>query len=272
MQNHNVNCIPYYQVDAFTSQPFCGNPAGVCPLTHWLSDEVLQAIAIENNISETAFFVPVEDGYHLRWFTPGCEVDLCGHATLATAWVLFNKLGYTGDTVRFHTRSGVLTVTRHGNEFCMDFPVTWPQPITVTQELTESLGLNEKDVIGVWKAPDLIVLLKDKAIIEAMEPDMNQLVQIDTRGVVCTAEAADDEPFDFISRWFGPQVGVNEDPVTGSAHTWLVPLWSTLLNKTEFCAQQGGARKGELRCVLRDDQRVELYGSARMTIEGKFFL
>lgn len=272
MQNHNANSIPFYQVDAFTSRPFGGNPAGVCPLTQWLSDEMLQAIAIENNISETAFFVPEEDGFHLRWFTPGCEVDLCGHATLATAWVLYNKLGYTGESARFHTRSGVLTVTRHGEEYCMDFPVTRPEPTAITPNLTESLGISENDIIGVWKAPDIIVLLRDKATIDTMEPDMNKLVQIKTRGVVCTAQGANDEPFDFISRWFGPQVGVNEDPVTGSAHTWLVPLWSTLLDKTEFYAQQGGARKGELRCVLRDDDRVELHGSARMTIEGRFFL
>lgn len=272
MQNHNANSIPFYQVDAFTSQPFGGNPAGVCPLTEWLSDDVLQAIAIENNISETAFFVPKEDGYHLRWFTPGCEVDLCGHATLAAAWVLFNKLDYAGESVVFHTRSGVLTVTRHGGEYCMDFPVTRPEPMAVTQELIASLGIHEEDILGVWKAPDIIVQLKDKALVEALDPDMNKLVRINTRGVVCTAEDVTEGPFDFISRWFGPRVGVNEDPVTGSAHTWLVPLWSTLLNKTTFYAQQGGARKGELRCVLRDDDRVELYGSAHMTIEGRFFL
>lgn len=272
MQNHSASSIPFYQVDAFTSRPFGGNPAGVCPLTQWLSDEILQAIACENNISETAFFVQKEDGYHLRWFTPACEVDLCGHATLAAAWVLFNKMDYAKESISFHTRSGVLTVTRHKGEYCMDFPVTWPEPMAATQDLIESLGIHEEDVIGVWKAPDIIVHLKDRAIVEALEPDMNKLVLINTRGVVCTAEGAADGSFDFISRWFGPQVGVNEDPVTGSAHTWLVPLWSTLLNKTEFCAQQGGTRKGELRCMLRDDDRVELYGSARMAIEGRFFL
>ncbi|MRS90065.1 PhzF family phenazine biosynthesis isomerase [Enterobacteriaceae bacterium RIT714] len=266
MTKRDVTVIPFYQVDAFTSQPFGGNPAGVCPLTEWLPDDVLQAIATENNLSETAFFVPAEDGYHLRWCTPAVEVDLCGHATLAASWVLFNKLGYVDEAIRFHTRSGVLTVSKSGDEFCMDFPAKAATEIAIPAGLLEALGITG-GAIGVWKSDDLIVLVDDKAIIDALSPDFNKLAVFETRGVIVTA--ADDQ-FDFVSRWFGPQVGVNEDPVTGSAHTFLAPFWAARTGKTELTAQQGGERKGTLRCIVRDDGRVELYGAARMTIEGQF--
>ncbi|MGY6036897.1 PhzF family phenazine biosynthesis protein [Aeromonas sp. AE23HZ002T15] len=268
MKNSGVTRLPFYQVDAFTSLPFGGNPAGVCPLETWLDDEVLQAIAIENNLSETAFFIPVADGYHLRWFTPGVEVDLCGHATLAAAWVLFNKLDHAGECIRFHTRSGLLTVTRSGQEYCMDFPAKTATRITPPAGLLASLGIDE-GVVGVWQSDDLIVLVNDRQIIDRLAPDFNTLVRFDTRGVIVTAA---DERFDFVSRWFGPQVGVNEDPVTGSAHTFLAPFWAERTGKRELIAQQGGARKGTLRCIVRDDGRVELYGEARMTIEGSFLL
>ncbi|MGY3858014.1 PhzF family phenazine biosynthesis protein [Aeromonas intestinalis] len=268
MNNSGSTRIPFYQVDAFTSQPFGGNPAGVCPLETWLEDEVLQSIAIENNLSETAFFIPTNDGYHLRWFTPGVEVDLCGHATLAAAWVLFNKLGHADEPIRFHTRSGLLTVTRSGHEFCMDFPAKVATPIETPAGLLTALGI-DGEVVGVWRSDDLIVLVNDKEVIEGLAPDFNTLVQFDTRGVIVTAA---DDRFDFVSRWFGPQVGVNEDPVTGSAHTFLAPFWAARTGKRELIAQQGGARKGTLRCLVRDDGRVELYGEARMTIEGTFLL
>jgi len=264
MRKNNGTKIPFYQVDAFTTKLFEGNPAGVCPLTEWLADDVLQAIAIENNLSETAFFVPTEEGYHLRWFTPGVEVDLCGHATLAASWVLFNKLGYTEEKIRFHTRSGLLVVSKSGDEYGMDFPKKTAASIDTPAGLLEALGITG-DIVGVWESDDLIVMVDDKAIIEELSPDFNALNVFDTRGVIVTAA---DDHFDFVSRWFGPQVGVNEDPVTGSAHTWLAPLWAERLDKTELTAQQGGARKGTLRCVLREDGRVELYGAARMTIEG----
>lgn len=268
MTKPDTTVIPFYQVDAFTSQPFGGNPAGVCPLTQWLPDDVLQAIATENNLSETAFFVPTEDGYHLRWCTPAVEVDLCGHATLAASWVLFNKLGYADETIRFHTRSGVLMVTKKGDELCMDFPAKSATEMDVPAGLLEALGITG-GVTGVWKSDDLIVLVDDKDIIERLSPDFNKLAVFDTRGVVVTAAA---DEFDFVSRWFGPQVGVNEDPVTGSAHTFLAPFWAARTGKNELTAQQGGSRKGTLRCVVRDDARVELYGTARMTIEGTFQL
>lgn len=268
MKSNNTTTVPFYQVDAFTSQPFGGNPAGVCVLDEWLSDETLQAIAAENNLSETAFFVPLEDGYHLRWCTPAVEVDLCGHATLAASWVLFNKLGYSGESIRFHTRSGLLVVSRNGDEYGMNFPAKIAEPIETPAGLLEALGI-QRGVTGVWKSEDLIVLVDDKTIIDELSPDFSKLNEFKTRGVIVTAAAQD---FDFASRWFGPQVGVNEDPVTGSAHTWLAPFWAERLGKNELTAQQGGARKGTLRCVVRDDGRVELFGAARMTIEGIFIL
>ena len=242
MTKSDTTVIPFYQVDAFTSQPFGGNPAGVCPLTAWLPDAVLQAIATENNLSETAFFVPFEEGYHLRWCTPAVEVDLCGHAPLAASWVLFNKLGYQQETISFHTRSGLLTVSKNGDELCMDFPAKSAIKIDTPDGLLAALGITA-GVIGVWKSDDLIVLV-----------------------------TAADNQFDFVSRWFGPQVGVNEDPVTGSAHTFLAPFWAARTGKNVLTAQQGGKRKGALRCVVRNDGRVELHGFARMTIEGIFQL
>jgi len=268
MINNITTSLPFYQVDAFTSLPFGGNPAAVCPLTAWLDDDILQSIAAENNLSETAFFVPVEDGYHLRWFTPATEVDLCGHATLATSWVMFNKLNHPGKSIRFHTRSGILTVTQQGHEYCMDFPAKSATEVEAPAGLLEALGITT-GVISVWQSDDLIVLVDDKAIIDKLAPDFNKLALFDTRGVIVTAG---DKEFDFVSRWFGPQVGVNEDPVTGSAHTFLAPFWASRLGKTELTAQQGGARKGTLRCVVGDNRRVELYGAARLMIEGMFQL
>ncbi|MFP8442359.1 PhzF family phenazine biosynthesis protein [Citrobacter braakii] len=268
MTKSDTTVIPFYQVDAFTSQPFGGNPAGVCPLTEWLPNAVLQAIATENNLSETAFFVPFEEGYHLRWCTPAVEVDLCGHATLAASWVLFNKLGYQQETISFHTRSGLLTVSKNGDELCMDFPAKSAIKIDTPDGLLAALGITD-GVIGVWKSDDLIVLVDDKTIIDGLNPDFNKLAVFDTRGVIVTAA---DNQFDFVSRWFGPQVGVNEDPVTGSAHTFLAPFWAARTGKNVLTAQQGGKRKGALRCVVRDDGRGELHGFARMTIEGIFQL
>ncbi|AYP93008.1 PhzF family phenazine biosynthesis protein [Salmonella enterica] len=268
MTKPDTAVIPFYQVDAFTSQPFGGNPAGVCPLTEWLPDDVLQAIATENNLSETAFFVPVEDGYQLRWCTPAVEVDLCGHATLAASWVLFNKLGYQKEAIRFHTRSGVLTVSKNGDALCMDFPAKSATEIDIPAGLLDALGITG-GAIGVWQSDDLIVLVDDKSLIDALNPDFNKLAVFNTRGVIVTAA---DNQFDFVSRWFGPQVGVNEDPVTGSAHAFLAPFWAARTGKNILTAQQGGKRKGTLRCVVRDDGRVELHGRARMTIEGVFQL
>lgn len=267
MENNLPQRIPFYQVDAFSTGPFTGNPAAVCLLEAWPDDAVLQRIATENNLSETAFVVKQDDGYRLRWFTPALEVDLCGHATLAAASVLLGQAG-AGDSVRFFSRSGELTVTSDGGKYTLDFPQVIPLHISPPPGLFRALGLDE-GAGECWQAADLIVVVDDEARLEALRPDFAALNAFDTRGVVVTAPS---RAFDFRSRWFGPRVGVNEDPVTGSAHTFLTPLWSKKLAKQTLHAQQGGSRKGELICHLQDNGRVALTGEACLIIEGTFIL
>ena len=207
--------IPYYHVDAFTGLAFRGNPAGVCPLQHWLDDDALQRIAAENNLSETAFFVRKGDSYHLRWFTPLVEVDLCGHATLASAFVLFSELGCSGPTVRFHTRSGWLAATRRANLIELDFPSRPPHPCSAPTELLDALGHRPREVL---KSRDFVAVYDSQAQVAALSPNMALLTQLDVLGVIVTAPGDDS---DFVSRFFAPKVGVPEDPVTGSAHSSL---------------------------------------------------
>ena len=262
--------IDFYQVDAFTQHAFGGNPAAVCPLEKWLSDNDLQKIAEENNLSETAFLVAENDGYRLRWFTPAVEVDLCGHATLASAWVLFNLLGYAKNQIKFFTRSGELTVTQSGEELCMDFPAKKTVSIDAPANLLTALGISSANVISVHKSDDILVEVNHEQIIENLAPDFNLLNSVDTRGVIVTSRSAE---FDFISRWFGPRVGVNEDPVTGSAHTTLAPYWQNKIGNKRFKAQQGGQRKGYLDCqVSEDGSRVLLFSHACLVISGQFYL
>lgn len=260
--------LSIYQVDAFASKSFDGNPAAVCPLPYWLEDNVLSNIARENNLSETAFFVKAGDHYELRWFTPGTEVDLCGHATLATAWVIFNELGDQSARLRFCTRSGDLWVSCKDDVFYMDFPVKSPEPIPLPEGLTLALGLTSP-VIEVLKTDDIVIVIDDEAALAALEPDFAALNVFETRGVVVSAAGKN---FDFVSRWFGPRVAVNEDPVTGSAHTTLAPYWSKRLNKTRMSAQQGGARKGELHCEITDHGRVIISGKGALYMRGTIFL
>lgn len=257
--------LDIYQVDAFSQHPFGGNPAAVCPLTEWLSDEQLQDIAAENNLSETAYFVPRGDFYELRWFTPTVEVDLCGHATLAAAWVLIHALADAPDVLRFATRSGELRVTRVGDELAMDFPAKTPQPCEPPAGLLSALGIERAEVFGT---DDYLVVLDDEAQVAALTPDFSRLKGLPKRGIAVTAKGT---RFDFISRWFGPNVGVNEDPVTGSAHTSLAPFWAERLGKTSLTAEQGGARKGQLRCVLKGD-RVIMSGKAVLYMQGSIYL
>lgn len=254
-----------YQVDAFSQAPFGGNPAAVCPLTEWLSDEQLQNIAAENNLSETAYFVPRGDFYELRWFTPEVEVDLCGHATLAAAWVLTHQLADAPEVLRFATRSGELRVTRNGDELAMDFPAKQPHPCAPPAGMLSALGIEQADV---FSTDDYIVLLEDEAQVTALKPDFARLKGLPKRGIAVTAKSA---RFDFISRWFGPNVGVNEDPVTGSAHTSLAPLWAERLGKSQLTAEQGGARRGQLRCELKGD-RVIISGHAVLYLQGTIYL
>ncbi|AIA75170.1 PhzF family phenazine biosynthesis protein [Vreelandella sp. 21] len=254
--------IDLYQVDAFASKPFEGNPAAVCPLETWLDDALLQAIATENNLSETAFFVPTESGYHLRWFTPSVEVDLCGHATLAAAWVIFNVLGDSAETLQFETRSGQLLVQRDGNELAMDFPAKVVEPLAMEAEVKAGLGINEIEALLI--SDDIVVVVNDVQLIESLAPDMQQLKRLPGRGIVVTAKGSD---VDFVSRWFGPKVGVEEDPVTGSAHTSLAPYWAKKLGKQQLTARQGGARKGALSCEIEGD-RVIIKGRVAPYLKG----
>lgn len=254
--------IDLYQVDAFASKPFEGNPAAVCPLETWLDDALLQAIATENNLSETAFFVPTESGYHLRWFTPAVEVDLCGHATLAAAWVIFNVLGDSAETLAFETRSGQLLVQRDGDELAMDFPAKVVEPLAMEAEVKAALGINEIEELLI--SDDIVVVANDAQLIESLTPDMQQLKHLPGRGIVVTAKGSD---VDFVSRWFGPKVGVEEDPVTGSAHTSLAPYWAKKLGKQQLTARQGGARKGALSCEIEGD-RVIIKGRVAPYLKG----
>ncbi len=267
MKNSHLQRIPFYQVDAFSHGPFTGNPAAVCLLEAWPDDAVLQHIARENNLSETAFVVKQGHDFALRWFTPAVEVDLCGHATLAAASILLRH-EETGKEVRFFTRSGELTVTSDEGKFTMDFPLVIPRRIAPPDGLLSALGITE-GASEVWQASDLIVVIDDEAQLDGLTPDFAALEKFNTRGVVVTAAS---RQFDFRSRWFGPQVGVNEDPVTGSAHTFLAPLWSEKLAKKTLHAQQGGSRKGELVCHIIDNARVELTGEACLVIEGVFII
>ena len=254
--------IDIYQVDAFASRPFEGNPAAVCPLDEWLPDERMQAIAMENNLSETAFFVAEGDGYAIRWFTPAAEVDLCGHATLASAWVLFKRLGFDGDRIVFSSKSGPLTVTREGEELVLDFPAQPPRPCVTPPGLADALGAEPAECL---EFVDLMAVFDDPETVLGISPKMHVLAGLDYRGVIITATAPD---YDFISRFFAPAVGVPEDPVTGSAHTKLTPYWAGRLNRTRLRARQVSARGGDLVCTLQGD-RVLIAGRAVEFMRGR---
>lgn len=254
--------ITQYQVDAFARRVFEGNPAAVCPLGTWLPDPLLQAIAAENNLSETAFFVPAGEGFDLRWFTPVAEVDLCGHATLASAHVLFEFLGYPRPAIEFHTRSGKLVVERRGGLLVMDFPARPPQGCAAPPALIEGLGQPPVEVLA---ADDYIVVLDSEAAVRALTPDLARLSELALRGVCVTAPGSG---ADFVSRFFGPKVGIPEDPVTGSAHCELAPYWSARLGKTLLKALQVSRRGGEVLCEVKGD-RVVLSGSAVTFMAGQ---
>jgi PhzF family phenazine biosynthesis protein len=247
--------LKQYQVDAFTSRPFKGNPAAVCPLEGWLDDELLQAIAEENNLSETAFFVPSAKGFRLRWFTPVREVNLCGHATLATAHIIFETLDYSSQVITFETRSGDLFVERKGECLAMDFPTDPPTPCQFSELLEQGLGLRPLELLA---ADDYIAVFDSEATVRAIMPDQTLLSRLDLRGVVVTAPGMD---VDFVSRFFAPKFGIPEDPVTGSAHCELAPYWAKKLGKDILTARQVSRRSGNLTCEMKAD-RVILSGQA----------
>jgi len=254
--------IRQYQVDAFASKVFEGNPAAVCPLTAWLDDAVLQAIAEENNLSETAFLVPSSRGFHLRWFTPVAEVDLCGHATLAAAHVLFEIVGYPQRSITFETKSGDLVVERHGDLLSMDFPAQPPLLCPPVEALAEGLACLPTEVLA---ANDYIAVLESEEDVRSVVPDHMRLRQLDLRGVVVTAPGNE---VDFVSRFFAPKYGIPEDPVTGSAHCELAPYWSARLGKRTLSACQLSKRGGEVHCELKGD-RVVLSGRAVTFMEAE---
>ena len=260
--------IPLYQVDAFSAVPFSGNPAAVCPLDAWLPDEVLQAIAAENNLSETAFIVPQSEPgqYDLRWFTPAVEVDLCGHATLATAHVLFQELDLGTPSVTFHSRSGPLVVTRQDGTYTMDFPAV---PVQKAEDIPIGRLLGVKGHT-VGKAMDYLIRVESEAVLHAITPAMDAISKLNARGLIVTAPAST-SGLDFVSRFFAPQSGVPEDPVTGSAHCTLAPYWAQELGKTEMAARQIGPRGGELRIRL-EGERVYLTGEAVTVMSGQMYL
>jgi len=258
--------LPFYQVDAFTDRLFGGNPAGVCPLDRWLADEVMQKIAMENNLSETAFFIKKDDGFHIRWFTPKVEVNLCGHATLASAHVIFHHLGYNGEMISFQSRSGILNVTKKGDLLILDFPANKPQRTALPNDFVQSLNITP---IQCYRGKeDYLLLYKSQQEIEALVPDFRRLEKIDVRAVIVTAPG---DKVDFVSRFFAPRVGVDEDPVTCSAHTVLIPFWAEKLGKTDMKALQLSHRGGSLLCRLRGD-RVDIGGNAVTFLKGEIFL
>ena len=257
--------IPLFQVDAFTSRLFGGNPAAVCPLNAWLPDATLQSIAAENNLAETAFFVPRDDDFDLRWFTPTIEMDLCGHATLAAAFVLFCQRNFAGNAIAFHSRSGILRVTRDGEILTLDFPSRPPQPCDAPEALVHGLGAKPDSVL---KSRDYFAVFKTAAEVRALRADFAALKTLDCLGIIATAPGED---CDFVSRFFAPQAGVDEDPVTDSAHCTLIPYWSQRLGKTKLFARQISQRGGELFCELAGD-RVHIGGKAVLYLRGEIVL
>ncbi|HYQ55654.1 MAG TPA: PhzF family phenazine biosynthesis protein [Pseudomonas sp.] len=260
--------LEIFQVDAFSAEPFGGNPAAVIPLENWLPDAVLQRIAEENNLSETAYFVRNGETFDLRWFTPTVEVDLCGHATLASAYVLFEQLGEQAAVLRFNTRSGELRVSRDAHGLlAMDFPAKQPVAVETPAGLLEALGLSAAS--AVYRSDDYVVMIDDATLLDPLKPDFVALSAFDVRGIAVTAPG---RGHDFVTRWFGPRVGVNEDPVTGSAHTSLAPLWAQRLGKHALSCEQGGARKGQLHCQVPDNGRVIISGRAALYLRGSVFI
>jgi len=256
-----------YQIDAFTSKVFGGNPAAVCPLQAWLSDELMQSIANENNLAETAFYVPNGKEYLIRWFTPTVEVDLCGYATLAAAYVLFFLENHAGDAVTFSSpRSGKLTVTRKDDLLTLNFPSDNLVKVEASLMLTDAFNLQPVEILK--GKTDYLYCYKTEDEILAIIPNMDHLVKLNARGVIITAPGNE---VDFVSRFFAPQSGVNEDPVTGSAHTSLIPYWSQKLGKTHLTAMQLSKRQGHLTCTYLND-RVEISGKARHYLTGEIFV
>ncbi len=259
--------LPLYQVDAFASEVFAGNPAAICPLEQWLPDELMQSIAAENNLSETAFYVTTQQGYHIRWFTPLHEVDLCGHATLAASHIIFSQFETAKTTpIQFSSRSGILSVVKNGEFIEMNFPAQPPEicdmPVAISQAF-------ETKPLACLKSQDYILIFENEESVLNASPDMACLNELDLRGVAITAQVqSHKDGLDFVSRFFAPKYGINEDPVTGSSFTQLIPYWSDELNKSTLKARQISRRGGDVLCVNEGD-RVQIAGKAIIYMSGE---
>lgn len=256
-----------YQVDAFTNKLFQGNPAAIIPLEKWLDADLMQKIAMENNLAETAFFVPSKQegiDYELRWFTPALEINLCGHATLGAAWIIFNKMGFRKEQINFYCKSGKLSVEKRGDVLHMDFPSWKPERFNdYPEELLKALKVNE--VVGVYRNRDVLVELQDENELKKCSPDFSLLKQTGYH-VIITAPGSNGT--DFVSRFFAPVAGIDEDPVTGSAHSQLIPFWAEKLNKKKMFAKQLSQRGGELECKWWGD-RVTMSGQCVFYMQGE---
>ena len=259
--------LPIYQVDAFAETAFTGNPAAIIPLENWLADPVMQSIAEENNLSETAFIVATKNGYHIRWFTPSCEVDLCGHATLAAAYVVIQYRQETRNPICFASKSGELFVSHKADTnkktiLTLNFPASVYEEVETPQALIQGLG---KTPIKTFAAADYLAIFSSEEEVLQLTPNFTKLQELDRRGVIASAPGKD---VDFISRFFAPNAGINEDSVTGSAHCLLTPYWANQLNRTQLTAKQRSARGGFLTCTLQDD-RVLISGHATLYLQGE---
>lgn len=263
-----MQSLKIYQIDAFTDKLFSGNPAAVCILDKWLCDDVMQSIGNENNLAETAFVIPNGKDFEIRWFTPTIEVDLCGHATLASGFVLFNLLNYPGSLIRFHSpRSGLLIVSKKEEMLFLDFPTDTLELISGKQNIIKNcIGIKP---IEIYKGKtDYIAVIDSESSLQNLRPDLEEISKLKARGLIVTAKG---DSVDFVSRFFAPQSGINEDPVTGSAHTSLLPLWSKKLSKSNLIANQLSKRGGQLFCEFKND-RCLIGGKARLYLTGEIKL
>ncbi|QFR49054.1 PhzF family phenazine biosynthesis protein [Sulfurimonas lithotrophica] len=254
--------LDMYQIDAFASKVFEGNPAAVIPLKEWLDDALMQKIAQENNLSETVFFVKEDEYYHIRWFTPNTEVDMCGHATLASAYVLFELLSFKDDVIAFNSKSGILKVKKEDKKYVMDFPAQTIDKCEIPKVIINAF---DKTPIECYKSMDYLVVFENEQDILDAKVNLQLLKELDLRGVIITSKSSN---YDFVCRFFAPSHGIDEDPVTGSAYTQLVPYWSDKLNKNTFASKQVSQRGGEVFCKL-DADKVEISGEAVKYLEGK---
>jgi len=255
-----------YQVDAFNNEIFKGNPAAVCPLTQWISTELMQSIAEENNLSETVFFVKINDYFEIKWFTPTCEIDLCGHATLAAAHIIFTELNFEHNIIQFHSKSGILTVKKNEDWYTLNFPSEEIKEIETPSILKQALNVPIlKTYKGKWK---LLVELENEETVLNLKPNFSLLSKLESNGIIVTSRG---NKVDFVSRFFAPKIGINEDPVTGSAHTLLIPYWAKKLNRINLEAIQLSKRVGILKCKHLNE-RVEMSGQAITYLKGELTL